>query len=155
MASSRGSRRATAPALRRASARSCRPLRSGAARTSCGSFSSPAASRGGSVRSRPERHRGDERRSAGSLVKALQALDADRTDRPRQRRALLLAWVHLAVLWAFAFAKPLFDVVADSPEFFVARGNTRGDILIFAIATVLVPPTLLVLVEALLVRLPR
>jgi hypothetical protein len=82
-------------------------------------------------------------------------LDADRTDRPRQRRALLLAWVHLAVLWAFAFAKPLFDVVADSPEFFVARGNTRGDILIFAIGMVLAPPTLLVLVEALLIRLPR
>jgi hypothetical protein len=69
-------------------------------------------------------------------------------------RELLLAWVHLAVLWSFAFAKPLFDVLADSPEFFVARGNTRGDILIFAIGMVLVPPTLLVLLEGLVARLP-
>ena len=72
----------------------------------------------------------------------------------RPGRDLLIAWVHLAVLWSFAFAKPLFDVLADSPEFFVARGNTGGDIVIFAIAMVLIPPTLLVLVEALLYRLP-
>jgi hypothetical protein len=65
------------------------------------------------------------------------------------------AWLHLATLWAFAFAKPLFDVVADSPEFFVARGNTRGDILVFAFAMVLVPPTAMVAVEALALRAPR
>jgi hypothetical protein len=59
------------------------------------------------------------------------------------------------VLWAFAFAKPLFDVLADSPDFFVARGNTRGDIMIFAIAMVLVPPTALVLLEALATPLPQ
>lgn len=64
------------------------------------------------------------------------------------------AWVHLAVLWAFAFAKPLFDVLADAPDFFVARGNTRGDILLFAIAMVIVPPTALIGVEALVLRLP-
>jgi hypothetical protein len=46
-------------------------------------------------------------------------------------------------------------VLADSPEFFVARGNTRGDILIFAFAAVLLVPTALVLVEALFARLPR
>ncbi|MEA2419855.1 MAG: hypothetical protein QOE60_2061 [Thermoleophilaceae bacterium] len=56
------------------------------------------------------------------------------------------------MLWALAFAKPLFDVLADSPEFFVARGNTRGDILLFAIAIVVAPPALLVGVEALLAR---
>jgi hypothetical protein len=65
-----------------------------------------------------------------------------------------VAWVHLAVLWAFAFAQPLYGVLADSPEFFVARGNTRFDILVFAIGMVLVPPTVLVLVEALFARLP-
>ncbi len=72
-----------------------------------------------------------------------------------QRRPLLVAWAHLAVLWAFAFAQPLLDVLGDSPEFFVARGNTRGDILVLTFALVLVPPTVLVLVEALLVRAPR
>jgi PAS domain-containing protein len=62
--------------------------------------------------------------------------------------------VHLAVLWTFAVAKPLFDVLADSPDFFVARGNTRGDILVFSIALVLIPPTALVLLEALATPLP-
>jgi hypothetical protein len=58
------------------------------------------------------------------------------------------------VLWCFAFAKPLFDVLADSPEFFVARGNTRGDILIFSFALLLLVPTVMVLIEAAFVRLP-
>ena len=75
--------------------------------------------------------------------------------RASARRELLVAWVHLAVLWTFAFAKPLFDVLADSPEFFVARGNTRADIVLFAVAMVTLPPTVLVLAEALLLRLPR
>jgi hypothetical protein len=71
------------------------------------------------------------------------------------RRELMLSWIHLAVLWAFAFAKPLFDVLADSPEFFVARGNTRADILLFSTALVLVPPSLMVAVELAGARLPR
>ena len=79
---------------------------------------------------------------------------AERTDRRPLWRELLIAWVHLAVLWSFAFAKPLFDVLADSPDFFVARGNTGGDIVIFAIAMIVIAPTLLVAVEAALYRLP-
>jgi Sulfatase len=70
-------------------------------------------------------------------------------------RELLLAWIHLAVLWSFAVAKPLFDVLADSPEFFVARGNTQGDIVLLAFGLVLIPPTLLLAVEAALWGLPR
>src|SRR5215212_2422864 len=69
-------------------------------------------------------------------------------------RSLALSWLHLAVLWSLAFAKPLFDVLADSPEFFVARGNTRGDILIFSIGLVLLPPTAMVAVEAAVSPLP-
>ncbi len=65
-----------------------------------------------------------------------------------------MAWLHLAVLWAFAFAKPLFDVLADSPEFFVARSNTRGDILLFTIGLVLVPPSAMVAIEAAAATLP-
>lgn len=68
---------------------------------------------------------------------------------------LLRSWAHLAVLWSFAFAKPLFDILGDSPEFFVARENTSGDIILLAFAVTLVPPTLLILVEALFVRVPR
>jgi hypothetical protein len=62
--------------------------------------------------------------------------------------------VHLAVLWALGVAQPLFGVLADDPAFFVARGNTASDILIFAFVLVLLPPTLMVAVEALFVRLP-
>ena len=78
---------------------------------------------------------------------------------PDQRKArmpgLALAWAHLAVLWSFAFAKPLLDVLADSPDFFVARGNTAGDIVLLACVLVLLPPSVFVLAEALLTRLPR
>jgi hypothetical protein len=71
---------------------------------------------------------------------------------PAPGRDLLVAWLHLAVLWMLGFAKPLFDVLADEPEFFVARANTAGDIVIFALAAAFVPPTAMVLCEALLLR---
>jgi hypothetical protein len=66
-----------------------------------------------------------------------------------------LAWVHLAALWAFAVAQPLFDVLADSPDFFVARGNTRGDILMLAFGVILLPPTILLALELPFVRWAR
>ena len=64
-------------------------------------------------------------------------------------RALAVAGLHLAVLWSFAFAQPLLDLLGKTPEFFVARGNTRGDILLLASGLVLVPPLLLTALEAL------
>ena len=57
------------------------------------------------------------------------------------------------MLWAFAFAKPLFDELSDDPEFFVARGNTRWDIILLGVGLTLGPPTLFVLCEAALVPL--
>jgi hypothetical protein len=69
-------------------------------------------------------------------------------------RELGIAWIHLAVLWAFAFAQPLLEVLADSPEFFVARRNTGLDIVVMACALIIVPPSVLVLLEALLLRVP-
>ncbi|HEU0024006.1 MAG TPA: sulfatase-like hydrolase/transferase, partial [Thermoleophilaceae bacterium] len=64
-------------------------------------------------------------------------------------RELAVAWGHLSVLWAFAIVQPLLEVLGDSPEFFVARGNTRADILALAFGLTLVPPTVLVAVELL------
>ena len=76
------------------------------------------------------------------------------TDTSSRKRAvvreLAVAWLHLAVLWMFAFARPLFQVLEDSPEFFVARGNTTADIVLLALGVAFVPPSLLVLCEALL-----
>ena len=69
-------------------------------------------------------------------------------------RGLAMAWLHLAVLWAFAVAQPLFEVLGDSPEFFVARDNTRWDIVVLAFGLTLVPPTALAAIELILSPVP-
>lgn len=51
------------------------------------------------------------------------------------------------MLWSFAFAQPLLDLVGDAPEFFVARENTRADILVLAFGLVLLPPLALLAIE--------
>jgi hypothetical protein len=67
-------------------------------------------------------------------------------------RPLLRAWAHLAVLWAFAFAQPVLQVLADSAAFMVARGNAWPDLVLVTLGLVLVPPTLMVAIEAMLSR---
>ncbi len=67
---------------------------------------------------------------------------------PAVSRELLIRYLHLAVLWSFAVAKPLFDVLERDPAFFVARDNTGADIVIFALALTILPPLLLVAIEA-------
>ena len=57
--------------------------------------------------------------------------------------------LHLGALWALAFVQPLFDLLGGEAQFFVARGSTTLDIVLFALVFTLVPP----LVLALLVRL--
>ena len=64
--------------------------------------------------------------------------------------SLLVAGAHLAVLSGFALAQPLFELLADNPEFLAARGSTSAEIVFFAVCLTLVPPALLLLVEALL-----
>jgi hypothetical protein len=63
-------------------------------------------------------------------------------------RTLGVSFAHLAALSAFAVAQPLFDLLGESPDFFAVRGSTRWDIVLFALAVVLVPPAALVAVEA-------
>jgi hypothetical protein len=70
-------------------------------------------------------------------------------------RELLLGVGHLSALWAFAFAQPLLDLLGKSPEFFVARQNTAGDIVIFALALTIVPPLLMLVAEALATLVDR
>jgi len=50
-----------------------------------------------------------------------------------------VAWLHLGALWSFAFAQPLLDLLGGAPEFFVARENPPGDILLLAFAVTLLP----------------
>jgi hypothetical protein len=54
------------------------------------------------------------------------------------RRAAL----HLGGLWALAFAQPLLDLLGRNAEFFVARANTTGDIMVLAFGYTLLPPLL-------------
>ena len=62
----------------------------------------------------------------------------------------LWAYLNLAVLWTFAVAQPLFDLLKDNPEFFAARGSSGFDIVSFAVLLVVLPPALLLAIELLL-----
>jgi hypothetical protein len=64
------------------------------------------------------------------------------------RPSLLVGSAHLAALWALAFAEPLLDLLGRNPDFFVARGNSSGDIIAFALIFSLVPPLVMLAVEA-------
>lgn len=68
---------------------------------------------------------------------------------PSTLRTLGRNGAHLAALSAFAFAQPLFDLLDDSADFFAVRGSSRWEIVLFALAVVLLPPAALLLVEAL------
>ena len=60
------------------------------------------------------------------------------------------AYLNLAVLWTFAVAQPLFDLLKDNPEFFAARGSSGFDIVSFSVLLVVLPPAILLGVEVLL-----
>lgn len=61
----------------------------------------------------------------------------------------MLPAVHVVVLTTFAFAQPLFDLLGRNAEFFTFRGSTRSDLIAFTLGAVLIPPALLLAVEAL------
>jgi Sulfatase len=64
-------------------------------------------------------------------------------------RDALWAYLGLAVLWTFAVAQPLFDLLKDNPEFFAARGSSGFDIISWSVLLVVVPPALLLAAELL------
>ncbi len=68
---------------------------------------------------------------------------------------LRIAGLHLLVLSSFAIAQPLFDLLGRNGEFFAARGSTRWDVVVFGLAVVLVPPALLLGLEAVTPRRAR
>jgi hypothetical protein len=59
------------------------------------------------------------------------------------------AGLHLAVLCAFAFAQPLFDVLGRNAPFFAVRNAGRWDLILFALGLVVVPPIAFLAVEVL------
>jgi hypothetical protein len=58
------------------------------------------------------------------------------------------AALHLAALSSFALAQPLFDLLSRNAEFFAVRGSGRWDIVLFGLGVVVVPPLVLVALEA-------
>ena len=64
-------------------------------------------------------------------------------------RELLWAYLGLAVLWTFAVAQPLFDLLKENPEFFAARGSSGFDVISFSVLLVVLPPAALLAIEAL------
>ncbi len=78
--------------------------------------------------------------------------EARRPERTRKRvtvREAIWAYLGLAVLWTFAVAQPLFDLLKDNPEFFAARGSSGLDIVSFSVALVVLPPLLMLGIELL------
>jgi hypothetical protein len=74
--------------------------------------------------------------------------------RPEHTRPSLLAGAgHLAALWALAIVQPLLDLLGRNPDFFVARDNTAGDIIVFALVFSLVPPLVMLALEAIVRRI--
>lgn len=71
------------------------------------------------------------------------------TEKGKRAPGLLLSFLHLAVLSAFALAQPLFNLLSDNPEFFAARGSTATDIIVFAVLLVVVPPAVGLAIELL------
>ncbi len=81
----------------------------------------------------------------GAQARLVVQLDAP--DAARPWREVGLGALHLLVLWSFAIVQPLFSDLARNAEFFVARGNTGAEILLFAFVLVLGPPAVMLVVE--------
>lgn len=91
-----------------------------------------------------------------STVEAAPPEDATPGRPPRVTvKEALWSLLNLAVLWTFAVAQPLFDLLKDNPEFFAARGSSGWDIISFSVLLVVLPPLLLLAIELLLGLLGR
>ena len=80
---------------------------------------------------------------------------AEPLPQPSLPKDALWHFANLAVLWTFAVAQPLFDLLGDNPEFFAARGSSGWDIISFSLLLVLLPPLVLLAIELLLRPLGR
>lgn len=63
--------------------------------------------------------------------------------------SILIGGLHLAALWALAIVQPLLNLLGNNPDFFVARDNTGGQIIIFVLLLTFLPALVATLIEAL------
>ncbi len=76
--------------------------------------------------------------------------ELEETAKPWKAPSIQMGGGHLAALWALAVIQPLLSLLGSNPEFFVARDNTGGQIVVFALLVTLVPPLVATGIEALL-----
>ena len=75
---------------------------------------------------------------------------ATRSGRRRPTRGeALVAYLHLAALWGFAVAQPLFDLLGRNGEFFATRGSEGVEVVGFGLLLALAPPAILLAGELL------
>jgi hypothetical protein len=60
-----------------------------------------------------------------------------------------VAFLHLAVLWGFAVAQPLFELLGGNAEFFATRGSEGVELVVFGLLLVAAPPAALLAAEML------
>jgi len=70
-------------------------------------------------------------------------------------REALFRGLHLAALAFFVLAWPLLDLLGRNPEFFVVRGSSPADVVVLALVLSLVPPLVLLGLEALVALASR
>ena len=65
------------------------------------------------------------------------------------------AWryIHTLTLCSFAFAQPIFDLLSQCPQFFVASQTSPLEIALFVICLMLAIPALIVAIEVVPARL--
>ncbi|MCB0868971.1 MAG: sulfatase-like hydrolase/transferase [Solirubrobacterales bacterium] len=71
------------------------------------------------------------------------------SEEPIKRPSLLLGGAHLTALWALAFAQPMLSLLGNNPDFFVARGNSSGQIVLYALVLTFAVPLACLGLEAL------
>lgn len=76
--------------------------------------------------------------------------DRRETSAPSNSPSILVGGGHLAALWALAVIQPLLSLLGSNPDFFVARDNTGGQIIVFVLLVTLLPPLAATVIEAVL-----
>ena len=65
----------------------------------------------------------------------------------KEKRDFFIDVLHVFVLFGFAFAQPLFNLLSRNPAFFVAHQSEPSDVILFILILCIFPPALAFLIE--------
>ena len=65
----------------------------------------------------------------------------------QQKNGIYIDTLHIFVLFSFAFAQPLFDLLSRNAEFFVAHHSEPVDVVVLIVILCILLPALVVLIE--------